>query len=321
MPLVATGPYVRERVEELEWASLSTWATLAAESKGRDRYEEPDAIRTAFQLDRDRIRSTGAFRALAGKAAQLPSSSGWTRLDETLEVATAARTLARALRLNEDLAEAVALGHALGSTAFADAGVEAFDILVDAPYDPPAQAVRIVECLADGRRGLNLTWETRDGILGQSGAIGQPATCEGQVVDIARRWTALAARYRAAVTAGPGLDAGVPGRVRQALGDTPQAWFTEVVQAVVTASSDRPEIRLTDTAAQALDELTGALTGVGEPVAGTRERQRAIHCFRSLAVFELETGAQDDPAEVVDHLVALTDAALVSEHRRRFEPS
>ena len=179
-------PAVRERTEDLERASLSTWATLAAESKGRDTYEEPDALRTAFQSDRDRILHSAAFRRLKHKShLLLGEGHRRTRATHALEVAQVARTLGRGLRLNEDLIEAIALGCDLGNTAFGDAGEEALSMFTSGPFRHEEQSLRVVERLENAGAGLNLTWEVRDGILNHRPDASPPATVEAQAVRVA----------------------------------------------------------------------------------------------------------------------------------------
>src|SRR5205823_7218625 len=159
---------VRERTEEIERATLGERATLVAESKGRERPEEPDALRTDFQRDRDRIVHSKAFWRLKHKTQVFVAPEGdhyRVRLTHTLEVSQIARTAARALRLNEDLTEAIALGHDLGHTPFGHLGEEALSPFLGRPFRHSEQSLRIVEHLENEGHGLNLTWEVRDGIL------------------------------------------------------------------------------------------------------------------------------------------------------------
>jgi dGTPase len=167
---------IRERTEQLERENLSPYAAKSADSKGRVRPEAPDPIRTAFQRDRDRVLHCKAFRRLKHKTQVFldPEEDHYrTRLTHTLEVAQIARTVARALRLNEDLAEAIALAHDLGHPPFGHEGEEALDV-VYREYVPEGafrhyeQSLRVVDVLEKDGRGLNLTHETREGILGHS---------------------------------------------------------------------------------------------------------------------------------------------------------
>ncbi|MCL6634337.1 MAG: deoxyguanosinetriphosphate triphosphohydrolase [Peptococcaceae bacterium] len=179
---------IRLRAEELERQILSPYACLSSESKGRARPEEECSVRTAFQRDRDRIIHSKSFRRLKYKTQvfTIPEGDHYrTRLTHTLEVAQIARTVARALSLNEDLTEAIALGHDLGHTPFGHAGEEALNEVFRPGFKHNEHSLRVVDVL-EGGAGLNLTWEVRDGILNHTGPD-RPATLEGQIVKIADR--------------------------------------------------------------------------------------------------------------------------------------
>ena len=176
---------VRERTQQLECENLSPLASLSSKSRGRERFVEECPLRTVYQRDRDRIIHCKAFRRLKHKTQVFLSPEGdhfRTRLTHTLEVSQIARTIARALSLNEDLTEAIALGHDLGHTPFGHAGERALDELSPTGFRHYEQSVRVVERLED----LNLTWEVRNGILCHTKGE-QAATLEGQVVRIADR--------------------------------------------------------------------------------------------------------------------------------------
>src|SRR5438105_7850291 len=180
----------RERIEDVERRTLSERAVLAAETKGRDRDEEPHPLRTAFQRDRDRILHAKAFRRLKHKTQVFLAPEGdhyRVRLTHTLEVAQIARTAARALRLNEDLAEAIALGHDLGHTPFGHLGEEALSPFLNRPFRHNEQSLRVVDHLENDGSGLNLSWEVRDGIVHQPWPTPLPSTLEGQVARFADR--------------------------------------------------------------------------------------------------------------------------------------
>ena len=175
---------IREQTEELERKTLSSFATLASETKGRVRPDEPCPIRTDFQRDRDRIIHCKSFRRLKHKTQVFLSPEGdhyRTRLTHTLEVSQIARTIARALRLNEDLTEAISLGHDLGHTPFGHAGEQVLDEICPHGYRHSAQSVRVVERLENDGRGLNLTWEVKNGIACHSSGK-EAETLEGRIV-------------------------------------------------------------------------------------------------------------------------------------------
>jgi dGTPase len=188
-------PNIREQTEKRE-ETLSPYATKSKFSRGRLRWEEPCPIRTSFQRDRDRIIYSKAFRRLKHKTQVFIAPLGdhyVTRLTHTLEVSQIARTIARALNLNEDLAEAIALGHDLGHTPFGHIGEEVLNDLCHDGFRHNEQSLRVVDLLEKGGQGLNLTWEVRDGILnhskGQADILGEGwgdvNTLEGQICKIA----------------------------------------------------------------------------------------------------------------------------------------
>ena len=159
---------VRERTEEIERLTLAPWATFSDASRGRQRQEEPDDIRPVFQRDRDRVIHCKAFRRLKQKTQVFLSPEGdlyRTRLTHTLEVTQVARTIARALRLNEDLTEAIGLAHDLGHTPFGHAGEAALNKLCPDGFKHYMQSLRVVDKLEKEGQGLNLTWEVRNGIV------------------------------------------------------------------------------------------------------------------------------------------------------------
>ena len=175
---------IREQQEQHEHEYLSKYASFSDESLGRDRYEEPCTIRTIYQRDRDRILHCKAFRRLKHKTQVFLAPEGdhyRTRLTHTLEVSQIARSISRALRLNEDLTEAIALGHDLGHTPFGHAGERTLNELCSTGFSHYKQSVRVVEILEKDGQGLNLTKEVRDGILNHR-TSGMPSTLEGKVV-------------------------------------------------------------------------------------------------------------------------------------------
>src|SRR5438046_1898431 len=175
---------VRQRTEEIERLTLSDRAVLSAETKGRERDEPEHPMRTAFQRDRDRIVHSKAFRRLKHQTQVFIAPEGdhyRVRLTHTLEVSQIARTVARALRLNEDLTEAIALGHDLGHTPFGHLGEQALSPFLGRPFKHNEQSLRIVDHLENDGEGLNLCWEVRDGILNHTWSMPATAPLEGQV--------------------------------------------------------------------------------------------------------------------------------------------
>ena len=175
---------IREQLELEERLYLSAYASRSAETRGRDRQETLCDMRPEYQRDRDRILHCKSFRRLKHKTQVFLAPAGdhyRTRLTHTLEVAQIGRSIAKALRLNQDLTEAIALGHDLGHTPFGHAGEDALDSVCSEGFSHYQQSVRVVEVLEKKGMGLNLTWEVRDGILNHRTA-GKPATLEGKII-------------------------------------------------------------------------------------------------------------------------------------------
>src|SRR3972149_5448766 len=219
---------VRRRLEERE-RLLSPFAAKSVESRGRERDEEPSPARTEFQRDRDRIIHCKAFRRLKHKTQVFVAPTGdhfVTRLTHTLETAQIARTITRALNLNEDLTEAIALGHDLGHTPFGHAGEEALAELLPEGFRHNEQSLRVVEKLEQGGVGLDLTWEGREGILKHSKARedllaegwGTASTLEGQIVKLADSVAYLNHDIADAIRAGLLREEDLPRRTREGLG-------------------------------------------------------------------------------------------------------
>jgi len=223
---------VREGTEAWEREQLSPYASLSAESRGRATHEEPCPIRTKFQRDRDRIVYSNAFRRLKHKTQVFLSPMGdhyRTRLTHTLEVSEIARTIARALRLNEDLAEAIALGHDLGHTPFGHGGEVVLKEIYSQEFSHREQSIRVVDVLENHGRGLNLTFEVRDGILKHSKGYGSvvpeepsemPSTVEGRVVRFADIMAYLNHDLDDAIRSGVIRQQDVPKKCTEALGLT-----------------------------------------------------------------------------------------------------
>lgn len=230
----------RMRIEELEHATLSSRAQLASSSKGRDRPESEDEVRTCFARDRDRIVHSKAFRRLGHKTQVFLAPEGdhyRVRLTHTLEVAQVARTIARALMLNEDLVEAICLGHDLGHTPFGHQGEE-----VVARFHPGfrhnLQSVRIVEVLED----LNLTWEVRDGIANHTWSMPIPGTLEGQIARYADRIAYLNHDIDDAIRAGVLETEDLPLATLEVLGRTHSQRINTLIGDIVSVSVDSDEI-------------------------------------------------------------------------------
>ena len=231
---------IREQTEELERKTLSSFATLASETKGRVRPDEPCPIRTDFQRDRDRIIHCKSFRRLKHKTQVFLSPEGdhyRTRLTHTLEVSQIARTSARALRLNEDLTEAISLGHDLGHTPFGHAGEQVLDEICPHGYRHSAQSVRVVERLENDGRGLNLTWEVKNGIACHSSGK-EAETLEGRIVRYADKIAYMNHDIEDAVRAGVLREDDIPWDLKYLLGRTKSDRITTFITAIIENSSD-----------------------------------------------------------------------------------
>jgi dGTPase len=238
---------ISEETERIERDILSSHAQLAATSKGRERPEERDPLRTCYQRDRDRITHAKAFRRLKHKTQVFFAPVGdhfRVRLTHTLEVTQVARTIARALRLNEDLAEAIALGHDLGHTPFGHVGEGVLTKMLGRPFRHAEQSLRIVEVLEQDGRGLNLTWEVRDGVLNHTWSQPPPSTLEAQVVRFADRIAYLNHDLDDAVRARIITPGDVPAEVTRILGATHAERIGALVMAIVEPSRGKPVVEM-----------------------------------------------------------------------------
>ena len=252
----ATAGRVRANLEARE-ATLAPAAARATRSAGRERPEDADPLRLEYQVDRDRIIHTRAFRRLKHKTQVFiapDSDHVVTRMTHTIEVQQIARTIARALNLNEDLTEAIALGHDLGHTPFGHAGEERLGELLPEGFRHNEQSLRIVEHLERDGRGLNLTAETRNGILKHSKgresvaaeAWGTAHTLEGQVVKLADSIAYLNHDVDDAIRAGLIGEADLPDEVRRTLGHSHSLRLDRLVTSCVESSWDAAQLQLPD---------------------------------------------------------------------------
>ncbi len=242
------GDSIRESMEETERRTLSPYATLSSASKGRQREEAPCDIRTCFMRDRDRIVHCKAFRRLKDKTQVFLSPQGdhyRTRLMHTLEVSQIARTMAKALRLNEDLVEAIALGHDLGHTPFGHAGERALNEICPLGFEHSRQSLRVVDVLEKNGKGLNLTAEVRDGILCHQ-TESMPSTLEGQTVRLADKFAYIHHDMDDGIRAGILREEDVPEELRALLGGSIRERLNTLIHDVIEASSGRDGIFMSD---------------------------------------------------------------------------
>jgi dGTPase len=324
----------RERTEQIERDTLSSFAVRSAESKGRERPEPSDRLRTAFQRDRDRIVHAKAFRRLKHKTQVFLAPEGdhyRVRLTHTLDVSQIARTAARALGLNEDLTEAIALGHDLGHTPFGHLGEQALTPLLDRPFRHSEQSLRVVDHLENDGEGLNLTWEVRDGILHHPWSMPAPSTLEAQVVRFADRIAYVNHDVDDAQRAGVLSVDELPAEALDVLGATHAERINALVTDLVAASEDRPEVSLSPPVFRALDVLRDFLfSEVYLRTAADDEHDRAIKLLRELFAYyhdhpdelppEYHRVPGDLATRVADFIAGMTDRYAVRTYEQLFLP-
>jgi dGTPase len=331
--LAAVGT-IREQLEEIERRSLSERATLSAESKGRERDEPHHDLRTAFQRDRDRIVHTKAFRRLKHKTQVFIAPEGdhyRVRLTHTLEVSQVARTIARALRLNEDLTEAIALGHDLGHTPFGHLGEQALSPFLGRPFRHSEQSLRVVDHLERDGQGLNLSWEVRDGIVNHTWSMPMPATLEAQVVRFADRLGYVNHDIDDAIRAGILTEDDIPAEVVSVLGRSHGRRIDTLVHDIVEFSSKGPDVAMSDPVAKALDVLREFMFDRVYLREEARDQQdKAIGVIRALFSYYLDH-PEEIPAEyraapgdvqtqIVDYIAGMTDRYALRTYERLFLP-
>jgi dGTPase len=323
---------IRERQEALERDILSERATVSAASKGRERDEPPHPMRTAFQRDRDRIVHSKAFRRLKHKTQVFISPEGdhyRVRLTHTLEVSQIARTVARALRLNEDLTEAISLGHDLGHTPFGHLGEKALAPFLGRPFRHSEQSLRVVDHLERNGEGLNLTWEVRDGILNHTWSMPVPSTMEGQVARYADRLAYVNHDIDDAIRAGLLAEGDLPADVTELLGHSHGERIETLVDDIVRSTGEGPDVRMSEPVFAALDSLRDFMfqrVYLREQAAA--EQEKAVGVIRALVEYHLEhpeeipdeyaraPGGVED--RVVDYVAGMTDRYALATYERLF---
>jgi dGTPase len=335
---------IREWLEEDERRRLSRYAVCSADTRGRREAEPRDPMRTEFQRDRDRILHSKAFRRLKHKTQVLFAPQGdhyRTRLTHTLEVTQIARTIGRALRLNEDLIEAIGLAHDLGHTPFGHSGERALSALsqvhLGTPFRHYEQSLRVVDVLERDGAGLNLTQEVREGILrhskGQRDIMeGETSeTLEGQCVRLADRIAYINHDLDDAVRAGILDPEHLPESLTAGIGETHSRRIARLVADVIETSWDAPSLQMSESMANALDEAKDFLF---ERVY-LREEQRdewrkAERLLGALFEFFMEEAIEgglgadesreDRARRVVDYIAGMTDIFAVSVFEGVFIP-
>lgn len=335
---------IRAHLEEDERRSLASWAAHSADSRGRARNETGSPVRTAFQRDRDRIIHSNAFRRLKHKTQVFIAPRGEhyaTRLSHALEVSQIARTIARALRLNEDLAEAIALGHDLGHAPFGHAGQAALDDLHPGGFRHNEQSLRIVDVLEKGGRGLNLTWEVREGIRTHrkprssiAGIAVQPSgTLEAEVVKLSDGIAYINHDLDDAMRARIIAPEDLPEDAVQMLGRSRSARINSLVCDIIDVSAGHPSVSISHPALAAADELRDFLyREVYTSSVVKRESGRAYRVVAELYEYFCEHEAEmPDEYQVIaardglsravcDYIAGMTDQYALDTFERLFVP-
>jgi dGTPase len=320
-----------ERIRAEEERRLAPGAVRSYETQGRvDPEEDECSLRTPFQRDRDRIVHSKAFRRLKHKTQVFIAPEGdhyRTRLTHTLEVVGIARSVARALQLNEDLTEAIALGHDLGHPPFGHAGEEALsdalETVTGRRFRHNEHSLRIVEHLERDGRGLNLTHEVRDGILNHTGDVA-PATLEGRIVKLVDRVAYINHDIDDAIRAGVLRPQRLPAAEVALLGPTAARRIDRFVHDLVENSTQIGDISLTPRLSEALLTLRGFMfSEVYLRPEGDDERRRVRHVVTALFHHFLDAQADREPpsvTRVVDHVAGMTDRYALRTYRELFEP-
>ena len=276
---------IREQLEQREMDYLSPYATKSSATQGRKRIETECDLRPVFQRDRDRILHSKSFRRLKQKTQVFLSPKGdhyRTRLTHTLEVSQNARTIAKALRLNEDLVEAISLGHDLGHTPFCHAGERALNEICPNGFKHNEQSVRVAEYLEKDGRGLNLTKEALDGILCHQTASA-PMTLEGQIVRLSDKIAYVNHDIDDAIRGGILSEADIPPKFRRILGNSTKERLNKITHDVITNSMDKPVVKMSEEVEEAMQGLRKFMfeNVYRNPVA-KREEGKAIEMLKNL---------------------------------------
>lgn len=326
---------IRLRYEDIERQILSPYACQSSNSRGRSRPEDECTVRTAFQRDRDRIIHSKSFRRLKHKTQvfTIPEGDHYrTRLTHTLEVAQIARTIARALRLNEDLTEAISLGHDLGHTPFGHAGEDALNEIYLPGFKHNQQSLRVVDVL-EGGRGLNLTQEVRDGILNHTGPV-KPFTLEGQIVKIADRVAYINHDIDDAIRGGIITIDMIPRECLEVLGTEHRGRINTMVIDLIQTNWKEPDfIRMSPPVQEATDRLREYLfTNVYIGSEAKREENKARHVVQRLyRYFRDNPGSLpgeflqraltgDNERVVCDYIAGMTDRFAIRVYQKLFLP-
>lgn len=324
--------------EKWEQERLCEYATKSTQTKGRLKPEPKCEFRTDFQRDRDRILHCKAFRRMKHKTQVFISPEGdhyRTRLTHTLEVAQIARTIARALCLNEDLTEAIALGHDLGHTPFGHAGERKLNVLCQeiGGFTHNKQSLRVVESLEKCGNGLNLTWEVRDGILHHR-TSGNPTTLEGKIVQLADKIAYTNHDIDDAIRAGMLKEKDIPKEYVEKMGHTSSKRINAMIRDTIYHSTDVCDVCMSDDMRQALQGLRAFMfRKVYQSDIALQEQEKAEKIVEDLFVYYMEnpqkmndeflhllSQGETKMQTVCDYVACMTDRFAVAKFQKLFIP-
>lgn len=329
---------IREELEKIELKTLSKYASFSRYSKGRDREETPCDIRTCYQRDRDRIIHCKAFRRLKHKTQVFLAPAGdhyRTRLTHTLEVSQIARTIAKALRMNEDLTEAIALGHDLGHTPFGHAGESALNNICKDGFAHFEQSIRVVEILEKKGQGLNLTKEVRDGIVNHR-TSGNPSTMEGKIVRLSDKIAYINHDIDDAIRGKILSESDLPVEFTNILGHSKKERLNTMIYDIVNNSLDEPDIIMSVRIESAMKGLREFMfkNVYSNPVAKGEEikAKRMLTQLYNYYLYHIEempeeyiwlinVGKERPERVVCDYIAGMTDQYSVRKFEELFVPS
>lgn len=327
---------IREQIEQMEIENLSPYACLSIKSLGRDKEEPQCDIRPVFQRDRDRILHSKSFRRLKSKTQVFLTPLGdhyRTRMTHTLEVSQNARTIAKALRMNEDLVEAIALGHDLGHTPFGHAGEFLLNDIYEGGFKHNEQSVRIVEKLEKDGEGLNLTWEVRDGILNHQTRT-TPHTLEGKIVRLSDKIAYVNSDIDDAIRAQILSEDDIPLELRKTLGFTTRERLDHLIHDIIINSMNKDDIVMSQETQQALKDLRIFMfqnvyknpVAKGEEVKAKAMLEQMFYFYMDhidqlpdKLLHMLDQG-EDKGRVVCDYISGMTDQYAITKFKENFMP-
>ena len=327
---------IREQIEKMEQETLSPYACLSVNSKGRDKEEPQCDIRPVFQRDRDRILHSKSFRRLKNKTQVFLTPMGdhyRTRMSHTLEVSQNARTIAKALRLNEDLVEAIALGHDLGHTPFGHAGEFVLDKIYEGGFRHNEQSVRIVEKLEKDGEGLNLTWEVRDGILNHQTRT-TPHTLEGKIVRLSDKIAYVNSDIDDAIRAQILCEEDIPKELRNTLGGNTRTRLDHLIHDIIIHSMGKDDIIMSEETREAMGELRVFMfqnvyknpVAKGEEVKAKIMLEQMFHFYMEhieqlpAKLLKMLEEGEEKGRVVCDYISGMTDQYAITKFKENFMP-